>query len=60
MSRWVAVPVPSAILYPEEAPPRKSPDGTEVQIFFTKYGKRFARVVEPNGFVMWQQEMFDR
>jgi hypothetical protein len=57
MTRWVASPKPKAELLPETLEPEKQPDGTEVQIFSTAFGVRFARVVEPSGFVLWRKEI---
>lgn len=57
MSKWVPVPKPAAQLTPVDPTPVKEPDGKVSQVFITATGKRFVEVVEPNGFVLWLQEV---
>jgi hypothetical protein len=57
VAKWVATPKPAAELFEQLDLARKDPDGTEVRIFQTQFGKRFAEVVEPNGFIVWLQEV---
>jgi hypothetical protein len=35
----------------------RTPEGDEIHYFRTKFGVRFARVVEPTGFVLWLEEV---
>ncbi len=57
MSKWVAVPQPSAELEQEQPGEETSVEGNKITYFRTRFGVRFARVVEPTGFVLWLQEM---
>ncbi len=57
MSKWVATTKPSADLFEVAELARKDPDGTEVRVFRTQFGKRFAEVLEPSGFIVWLQEI---
>lgn len=33
------------------------PDGSAVYVFSTRFGARFAKVIEPTGFILWLQEV---
>lgn len=55
--RWVPVPKPQAELEPDPQGEKVDEEGNVVTYFRTKFGVRFARVVEPTGFVMWMQEV---
>ena len=57
MSKWVAVPKPSAELEPDLPVEGTDVEGNVVTHFKTKNGVRFARVVDPSGFVLWLQEV---
>ncbi len=57
MPKWVAAPKPNAVLEPVDPEPVELEDGSRRQIFQTRFGKRFARIVEPNGFVLWLAEV---
>ncbi len=57
MSKWVATSKPSAEMEPVDPEPVTESDGSTRQIFQTRFGKRFARIVEPGGFVLWLQEV---
>jgi hypothetical protein len=57
MSKWVATPKPSADLTELPDLARTDPDGTKVRLFQTRFGKRFAEIVAPNGFIVWLQEV---
>ena len=50
---WRTTTKPSADLTPVDLDPVTLEDGSTRQIFQTRFGKRFARVVEPNGFILW-------
>jgi hypothetical protein len=56
-TKWIATPQPAAQLFPEPGLPVKD-DADRVWHFFrTTFGVRFARVVEPNGLVIWRKEI---
>jgi hypothetical protein len=57
MPKWVAVPKPAAELEPDKPDETTDVEGNVVTHFKTKNGVRFARVVEPSGFVLWLQEV---
>jgi len=57
VSKWVPVPKPVAELELDDPPEQKDSDGREITHFKTRFGVRFARVVEPSGFVLWLQEV---
>ncbi len=57
MPKWVASPKPTAVLEPVDPDPVTLEDGSTRQIFQTRFGKRFARIVEPSGFVLWLAEV---
>jgi hypothetical protein len=57
MTRWVTTTQPAAQLEQEPGEPLKQSDGTEVTYFRTAFGKRFARVVEKQGFTFWMREI---
>lgn len=57
MLRWVTTPKPSAELQQESEEPERRDDGALITYFRTKYGVRFAQVVEPTGFVLWLKEV---
>jgi hypothetical protein len=57
VSKWVAVPKPSAQLTMVDLTPVLEADGRTSQVFITVNGKRFAEVVEPTGFVLWLMEV---
>jgi len=57
MTRWVISTKPKAELTPEPVQPVKDTQGNEVTIFRTKFGVRFARVVDATGFVVWRKEV---
>ncbi len=57
MAKWVAAPKPTAMLEPVDPEPVNLEDGSTRQIFQTRFGKRFARIVEPSGFVLWLAEV---
>ena len=57
MSKWVPVPKPAAELFPDEPAEETDVEGNVITHFKTFYGVRFARVVEPSGFVLWLQEV---
>jgi hypothetical protein len=54
---WVAVPKPAAELEPDKPDEATDDQGNVVTHWKTKNGVRFARVVEPSGFVLWLQEV---
>jgi hypothetical protein len=54
---WVTIAQPGAELTPEEPGEKEAANGDKVTIFRTAFGKRFARVVEPSGFIYWLQEI---
>lgn len=54
---WVTTAQPSAALTPTPEGEQDTPHGDKVTIFATVTGKRFARVVEPTGFIYWLQEI---
>jgi hypothetical protein len=56
-SKWVATAQPSADLTPVYDKPEVKDDGTEVTVFQTRFGARFAKVVEPHGIVYWLKEV---
>ena len=56
-TKWVTSLTPRADLTAEERGPETRPDGTVVYFFRTLRGQRFAKVVEPNGFTFWMQEV---
>jgi hypothetical protein len=56
---WVTTAQPSAPLEVEPPGEQDGEDGNKVTIFKTAFGKRFARVVEPTGFIYWLQEVPD-
>lgn len=53
---WTATSQPSAELTPEDPEPVEFEDGSTRQIFRTRFGVRFARIVEPTGFILWLKE----
>jgi hypothetical protein len=55
--KWIAVPKPVAELEPDLPEEEKDVDGNVITHFKSKFGVRFARVVEPSGFVLWLQEV---
>ncbi len=57
MSKWIAVPQPVAPLEQETPHTELRDDGATIYYFRTKYGVRFAQVVETTGFVLWLQEV---
>ena len=57
MSKWIAVPKPVAELEPDKPDEEKDVEGNTITHFKTKFGVRYARVVEPSGFVLWLQEV---
>lgn len=57
MSKWVTVPKPLAELEPDNPPEQITPEGNRITHFKTRFGVRYARVVEPSGFVLWLQEV---
>lgn len=57
VSKWVTTAKPSAELELDPEPERKDEEGNVVTYFRTRFGVRYARVVEPTGFVMWLQEV---
>ncbi len=56
-ARWVPVPKPVAELELDDRAELINEDGRVVTYYRTKFGVRFARVVEPSGFVLWLQEV---
>lgn len=57
MTKWVPVPKPVAELELDEPPEAIDVEGHVVTHYKTKFGVRFARVVDPSGFVLWLQEV---
>lgn len=57
VSKWVPVPKPAAELELDEPAEHTDEQGNMVTHYKTKYGKRFARVVESTGFVLWLMEV---
>jgi hypothetical protein len=57
MSKWVPVPKPAAELELDEPAEHTDAEGNVITHYKTKFGKRYARVVEPTGFVLWLQEV---
>jgi hypothetical protein len=57
MTKWVAVPKPVAELELDLPAEHTDTEGNVVTHFKTKFGVRYARVVEPSGFVLWLQEV---
>jgi hypothetical protein len=57
MAKWIAVPKPVAELELDKPDESTDAEGNVVTHFKTKFGVRFARVVEPTGFVLWLQEV---
>lgn len=57
MPKWIAVPKPIAELERDEPAETTDVEGNVITHFKTKFGVRFARVVEPSGFVLWLQEV---
>ncbi len=57
MSTWHTSSPPKAELTLETDEEVVPETGNRVTIFRTKNGVRFARVVEPGGFVIWLQEV---
>lgn len=57
MPKWIAVPKPQAELEPDKPDEFTDADGNVVTHLKTKFGVRYARVVEPTGFVLWLQEV---
>lgn len=55
--KWIAVPKPSAELEQEQPEPETRDDNAKIYYFRTRYGVRFAQVVETSGFVLWLQEV---
>ena len=53
---WVPVPKPNAQLSPIDAQPVQRADGATYQRFATRFGRVYAKVVEPNGFTLWLLE----
>ncbi len=45
------------MLEPVDLEPVALDDDSTRQIFQTRFGKRFARIVEPSGFVLWLAEV---
>jgi hypothetical protein len=57
VSKWVTSAQPAAELTPQGEEILDESTGNKVQHFVTKNGVRFARVVEPTGFILWLQEV---
>lgn len=57
MSKWIAVPQPKAELTKEKEEPELRDDGAKIYFWRTKYGVRYAEIVEPTTFVLWLQEV---
>ncbi len=57
VSKWVAVPKPGAELEPDKPDETIDVEGNVITHFKTRFGVRYARVVEPSGFVLWLQEV---
>jgi hypothetical protein len=57
VSRWVSTTQPAAQLTPETPEPIQHEDGSQVQVFSTAFGKRFARVTEKSGLTYWLREI---
>lgn len=57
MTKWVPVPKPAAELALDPTKEHEVFEGHEIDVFLTKNGVRFARMVEPTGFVLWLQEV---
>lgn len=55
--KWVATAPPSAELHLLFPDPDKRNDGSEIWMFITNHGKRFAKVVESHGIVTWLREV---
>jgi hypothetical protein len=55
--QWVTSPKPSAVLTMIDLEPKQRGDGGTVQLWNTSTGVIFARVVEPNGFVIWLKKV---
>jgi len=53
---WTVTTQPAAALTIQGREEQATPHGDTVTIFTTAHGARFARVVEPSGFVYWLQE----
>ena len=56
-TKWVTVAKPVAELELDEPAEHTDAEGNTVTHFKTKYGVRFARLVEPSGFILWLQEV---
>ena len=57
---WVVTTQPAAALKIQGPDEYDTRHGDIVTIFVTAHGARFARVVEPSGFVYWLQEREQR
>ena len=57
LPKWIAVPKPTTELQPDKPDEEKDIEGNTITHFKTKFGVRYARVVEPTGFVLWLQEV---
>jgi hypothetical protein len=57
MSKWVTVTKPAAELELDKRGEFTDADGNVITHFKTRFGVRFARLVEPSGFVLWLQEV---
>lgn len=53
---WVTTNQPTAELVAEPDGPVTRDDGTVITIFKTRFDKRYAKLVEPSGFILWLQE----
>lgn len=56
MSKWVTSAKPAAALTAEADEPETRDDGAKIYYWRTKYGTRFAQIVEPTGFILWLRE----
>lgn len=57
VSKWVPVPKPSAELELDQPEEYTDSEGNVITHYKTRFGARYARVVEPSGFVLWVQEV---
>jgi hypothetical protein len=56
-TKWVTVPKPVADLEPDEPSEHTDEQGNTLTHFKTRFGVRYARLVETSGFVLWLQEV---
>lgn len=57
LPKWIAVPKPQAELEPDKPDEATDSEGNVITHFKTRFGVRYARVVEATGFVLWLQEV---